>query len=67
MIHVIGGFHLSGPLFEPIIGATVDALAAIAPQVIVPAHCAGWRAQHAIAGRLPEAFIQNSVGTRYEL
>jgi 7,8-dihydropterin-6-yl-methyl-4-(beta-D-ribofuranosyl)aminobenzene 5'-phosphate synthase len=64
---VIGGFHLSGPLFEPIIGATVDALATIAPQVIVPAHCTGWKAQHTIAARLPEAFIQNSVGTRYEL
>lgn len=64
---VIGGFHLNGPLFEPIIGATCDALAALAPQVLVPAHCTGWKAQHAIAARFPEAFIQNSVGTRYEL
>jgi len=64
---VIGGFHLNGPLFEPIIGATCDALAALAPQVLVPAHCTGWKAQHALAARFPEAFIQNSVGTRYEL
>jgi len=64
---VIGGFHLSGPLFEPIIAPTVDALAALTPEVIVPAHCTGWRAQHAIAARLPEAFIQNSVGTRFDL
>jgi 7,8-dihydropterin-6-yl-methyl-4-(beta-D-ribofuranosyl)aminobenzene 5'-phosphate synthase len=64
---VIGGFHLSGPLFEPIIGPTVEALAAFSPQVVVPAHCTGWKAQHAVAAALPEAFYQNSVGTRYEL
>jgi 7,8-dihydropterin-6-yl-methyl-4-(beta-D-ribofuranosyl)aminobenzene 5'-phosphate synthase len=64
---VIGGFHLNGPLFEPIIGATCDALAEASPQIIVPTHCTGWKAQHAIAARFPEAFIQNSVGTRYEL
>lgn len=64
---VVGGFHLNGPLFAPLIGPTVDALAELAPQVIVPAHCTGWDASHAIATRLPDAFIQNSVGTRYEL
>jgi len=64
---VIGGFHLNGPLFEPIIGATCDALAELAPAYIVPAHCTGWRAQHALAARLPEAFIPNTVGTRFEL
>ena len=64
---VIGGFHLNGPLFEPIIPATCKALAGLAPQVIVPAHCTGWRAVHALAASFPEAFIQNSVGTRFEL
>ena len=64
---VIGGFHLNGPLFEPIIPATGDAFAELAPEVLVPAHCTGWRAIHALAARLPDAFIQNSVGTRYEL
>ncbi len=64
---VIGGFHLNGPLFEPIIPATCDALAELAPEVLVPAHCTGWRAIHALAARFPDAFIQNSVGTRYEL
>jgi len=29
-------------------------------------HCTGWRATHALAARFPEAFIQNSVGTRFE-
>jgi 7,8-dihydropterin-6-yl-methyl-4-(beta-D-ribofuranosyl)aminobenzene 5'-phosphate synthase len=45
----------------------VDALADLAPDVIVPAHCTGWDAAHAVAARLPDAFIQNSVGTRFEL
>ena len=64
---VVGGFHLNGPLFASVIGPTVDALAALAPQVIGPAHCTGRDVGHAIAARLPEAFIQNSVGTRFEL
>jgi 7,8-dihydropterin-6-yl-methyl-4-(beta-D-ribofuranosyl)aminobenzene 5'-phosphate synthase len=64
---VIGGFHLNGPLFEPIIPATCQALAEMAPQVIVPAHCTGWRATHALAAAFPDAFIPNSVGTSFEL
>lgn len=64
---VIGGFHLNGPLFEPIIGDTLDAFENLAPDVLVPAHCTGWKATHAIANRLPDAFIQNSVGTTFEL
>jgi 7,8-dihydropterin-6-yl-methyl-4-(beta-D-ribofuranosyl)aminobenzene 5'-phosphate synthase len=64
---VIGGFHLNGPLFEPIIPATCQALAEMAPAVIVPTHCTGWRATHALAATFPDAFIPNSVGTRFEL
>ncbi len=64
---VMGGFHLNGPLFEPIIPDTCDALAELGPEVIVPTHCTGWRAIHALAARFPDAFIQNSIGTRFEL
>ena len=64
---VIGGFHLNGPSFEPIIPDTCNTLAELAPEVIVPSHCTGWRAVHALAAALPDAFIQNSVGTRFEL
>jgi 7,8-dihydropterin-6-yl-methyl-4-(beta-D-ribofuranosyl)aminobenzene 5'-phosphate synthase len=64
---VIGGFHLGGPLFEPIIPDVCSALVEMAPEVILPAHCTGWRAVHTIAAALPDAFIQNSVGTRLEL
>jgi 7,8-dihydropterin-6-yl-methyl-4-(beta-D-ribofuranosyl)aminobenzene 5'-phosphate synthase len=62
---VIGGFHLTGPLFEPVIGDTVRALEQLAPEVIVPSHCTGWKATHGIARRMPGAFIQNSVGTTF--
>jgi len=64
---VIGGFHLTGGLFEPIIPATVDALAGFAPSIVMPAHCTGWRAVHRIAADLPDAFVQGSVGTRLNL
>jgi 7,8-dihydropterin-6-yl-methyl-4-(beta-D-ribofuranosyl)aminobenzene 5'-phosphate synthase len=64
---LMGGFHLSGPLFEAIIPQTVEELKAAAPQVLVPTHCTGWKAVHEIAREMPGAFIQNSVGTRYVL
>jgi 7,8-dihydropterin-6-yl-methyl-4-(beta-D-ribofuranosyl)aminobenzene 5'-phosphate synthase len=60
---VIGGFHLSGPLFEPIIPATIAALKDLNPGYVMPGHCTGWRAAHAIALAMPEAYLQNSVGT----
>jgi 7,8-dihydropterin-6-yl-methyl-4-(beta-D-ribofuranosyl)aminobenzene 5'-phosphate synthase len=64
---VLGGFHLGGPLFEPLIPRVCDELAILSPAVIVPAHCTGWAAQRALADRFTDAFIQNTVGTRFEL
>jgi 7,8-dihydropterin-6-yl-methyl-4-(beta-D-ribofuranosyl)aminobenzene 5'-phosphate synthase len=64
---VLGGFHLSTPAFEPVIWPTVEALAESAPEIIVPAHCTGWRATHAIAAAFPDAFVPGSVGTKYVL
>jgi 7,8-dihydropterin-6-yl-methyl-4-(beta-D-ribofuranosyl)aminobenzene 5'-phosphate synthase len=63
---VIGGFHLSGPAFEKIIDPTCEALAAFAADHLVPCHCTGWKATQAIATSFPDAFVQNSVGTRFE-
>jgi hypothetical protein len=60
---VIGGFHLTGPIFEPIIEPTVQALKDFNPSVIVPQHCTGWKATHLIAREFPDAFTPNSVGT----
>ena len=64
---VIGGFHLSGPAFEPIIAPTVLALTELTPAMIVPGHCTGWRAQHALAAALPDAWVPSSVGSSYRL
>jgi len=64
---VLGGFHLTGALFEPIIPQTVEALKEINPAVIVPAHCTGWRATQRIAQMMPEAYTPNSVGTTFAL
>jgi len=62
---VLGGFHLTGRVFEPLITPTVDALKAIGAKLIVPSHCTGWRATHEIARALPDAFVPNSVGTTF--
>lgn len=63
---VLGGFHLAGKEFEERINQTVEALKDINPRIVVPSHCTGWRAIHAVAGALPEAFIANSVGNMYQ-
>ena len=62
---LLGGFHLTGALFEPIIPQTVEALQKINQAVVVPAHCTGWRATQRIAQMLPDAFTPNSVGTTF--
>lgn len=65
LLGLIGGFHLNGPLFEPLIPRVLEDLAALAPATLVPAHCTGWRAQHAMAARFGAAYIPNAVGTRF--
>jgi len=64
---LLGGFHLSGPAFEPIIAPTVEAFSQLAPELLVPAHCTGWRAQHRLAAALPDAFVANAVGSSFVL
>jgi 7,8-dihydropterin-6-yl-methyl-4-(beta-D-ribofuranosyl)aminobenzene 5'-phosphate synthase len=60
---LIGGLHLTGGLFESRIEPTVEALRAAGVGRVVPAHCSGWKAVHAIARAMPEAFVQAAVGT----
>ena len=59
----IGGFHLTGGIFEPIIQPTVDAFANAGIGRLLPAHCTGWKAVHQLARALPDAFVQPAVGT----
>ena len=64
---VIGGFHLSGPMFEPIIEPTVAAFDDLQPELLMPAHCTGWKAVHRLAKRFPDAYVQSAVGTTISL
>jgi 7,8-dihydropterin-6-yl-methyl-4-(beta-D-ribofuranosyl)aminobenzene 5'-phosphate synthase len=62
---VIGGMHLTGGVFEPLISRTIDELEQLKPRFIIPCHCSGLKAVTEIAKNMPNAFIQNSVGTSY--
>src|ERR671914_1813498 len=64
---MLGGMHLSGGLFEQIISKTVGELEKLKPRFVVPCHCSGLKAMNEIARKMPDAFIQNSVGTNYIL
>lgn len=64
---IIGGFHLNGPLFEPMIPAVTAAFSDFGPDLIVPAHCTGWRATHALATRFPDIMVPSCVGTTFEV
>jgi Metal-dependent hydrolases of the beta-lactamase superfamily II len=60
---VLGGFHLTGGIFEKTIPATITELQKINPTYLMPGHCTGWAAIHQIAQAMPKAFIPNNVGT----
>jgi 7,8-dihydropterin-6-yl-methyl-4-(beta-D-ribofuranosyl)aminobenzene 5'-phosphate synthase len=62
---VLGGFHLTGALFEPIIEPTIEEMEKINPDIIVPMHCTGWKAINRFAERMPKQFILNGVGSTY--
>jgi 7,8-dihydropterin-6-yl-methyl-4-(beta-D-ribofuranosyl)aminobenzene 5'-phosphate synthase len=59
----IGGCHLTGGIFEPIIQPTVEAFSAANVGRVLPAHCTGWKAVHHMARAMPAAFVQPAVGT----
>lgn len=60
---VLGGFHLTGGIFEKIIPKTIDELQKIRPTYLMPGHCTGSSAINQIAHAMPKAFIPNNVGT----
>ncbi|MEW6444029.1 MAG: MBL fold metallo-hydrolase [bacterium] len=64
-IHVVmGGFHLTGAVFEPRIAQTVEALKALKPRYVVPTHCTGRKAILQIEKEMPQEFLLNMSGTR---
>jgi 7,8-dihydropterin-6-yl-methyl-4-(beta-D-ribofuranosyl)aminobenzene 5'-phosphate synthase len=62
---VLGGFHLTGPIFEPIIEPTINDMKKIGPDFVIPMHCTGWKAINQFAQEMPEQFILNGVGATY--
>jgi 7,8-dihydropterin-6-yl-methyl-4-(beta-D-ribofuranosyl)aminobenzene 5'-phosphate synthase len=66
---MLGGYHLAGATVEDRIEPTVRDLAdLVAPRVIAPGHCTGWRGAAALARAFgPAGFGPSVVGTRYLL
>jgi 7,8-dihydropterin-6-yl-methyl-4-(beta-D-ribofuranosyl)aminobenzene 5'-phosphate synthase len=64
---VLGGFHLSGPFYEKILGETIDQLKALSPAVVVPMHCTGRKAMEQFSRAFPLSFELNSVGSKITL
>jgi 7,8-dihydropterin-6-yl-methyl-4-(beta-D-ribofuranosyl)aminobenzene 5'-phosphate synthase len=63
---VLGGLHLAGAAMEPLIPNTVAHLKQFELQQIMPAHCTGWRALHALLSEFGEARVTPSaVGSRF--
>ena len=61
---VMGGFHLTGADFEPIIEPTTEALKALDPDYVIPTHCTGRKAVINIEKEMPDQFLLNMSGTR---
>jgi 7,8-dihydropterin-6-yl-methyl-4-(beta-D-ribofuranosyl)aminobenzene 5'-phosphate synthase len=61
---ILGGFHLA-PADEDEIRRTIDVIAKLGPQVVVPSHCTGFKAMAEFARRMPEQFVLGAVGTTY--
>jgi 7,8-dihydropterin-6-yl-methyl-4-(beta-D-ribofuranosyl)aminobenzene 5'-phosphate synthase len=61
---VMGGFHLTGADFEPVIKPTIEALKHMNPTYLVPAHCTGRKAVMQIEQEFPDKFLLNMSGTK---
>ncbi len=63
----MGGFHLAGPT-EAAIPETVRDLAGFGLDLIIPAHCTGWRALNALERAYGEkVVVPSAVGKRFSL
>ena len=61
---VLGGLHLGG-VMERIIPETVAGLQPFDVQFLIPGHCTGWRAVHALANAYGDRVSQSAIGTTY--
>jgi len=61
---IMGGFHLTGPAFEPIIYDTVKSMKQIGPDYVIPTHCTGRKSILAFEKAMPSQFLVNMSGTK---
>ena len=59
---VVGDFHLCGAANEVAIDATVEGFKEFSPDLIVPGHCTGWRAVHALVTQFEVNVVPMDVG-----
>lgn len=66
---VIGGYHLAGKVMEQRIEETArDLTDRIAPRLLAPGHCTGWRAKARLASTVaPGHYAPSVVGSLYRL
>ena len=62
----MGGFHLTGPAFESVIGPTIEEMKEVRPDYVVPMHCTGWKAINEFVRERWQALL-NRVGITYVL
>ena len=63
---LLGGLHLAGAAMERLIPDTMAHLKQFELQQIMPAHCTGWRALHALLNEFGESVVTPSaVGSRF--
>jgi 7,8-dihydropterin-6-yl-methyl-4-(beta-D-ribofuranosyl)aminobenzene 5'-phosphate synthase len=63
---LLGGLHLAGTAMERLIPDTMAHLEQFELQQIMPAHCTGWRALHALLNEFGESVVTPSaVGSRF--
>jgi 7,8-dihydropterin-6-yl-methyl-4-(beta-D-ribofuranosyl)aminobenzene 5'-phosphate synthase len=61
---VLGGFHL-GPAPNDYVEHTVNELARLDPDLVIPMHCTGGKFITAMQRRLPDRLIASNTGTRF--
>ena len=57
----------SGPRHSTTSRHTIDELAELDPDVVVPMHCSGRNFIAAMARRMPEKLVTSNVGSRFTL
>ena len=56
-----------GNIYSRLGNPTVAAFDELNPELLMPAHCTGWKAVHRLARQFPDAFVQSAVGTTVSL